>query len=430
MRRCSKLLRIACFGLLLPVMVVTGAIASVEAGTPPSGAPPELKVAFFDFLSGPGGTLGTVAKNAAAWLVDNWNSKGGIRGVRIKLFVVDEAGGADKQVTEFRRLALDEKVEAVVGYTSSASCLAIAPVAEELRILMVAHTCASYRLTEGKRWTYVFRAGNSSIADSIIGVRYLLATKPDLKSIAGVNFDYAYGRDSWEEFKTAMLRLKPGVRVVEELWTKFQAVDYSAEISKLLTAKPDAIHTINWGGGAIALVNQAAPRGLFKNRTIFFSRGDHFLQDLKHGMPEGIVVNSYVGGYFLSPDPERNPLQKEFLEGLRARFGRYPDSGAYRAYQALAGLRAAYEKAIDQGGGRWPTTADVATAFGGLTWQTPVGPVTMRSDHEAVHGQIIGITKFSPKLGFALMDRIKAFPAEELVPPAGVRRSDWLQALK
>ena len=47
-----------------------------------------------------------------------------------------------------------------------------------------------------------------------------------MKTIAGANEDYAWGRDSWDDFKAAMLRLKPDVKVAAELWTKIQAGEY------------------------------------------------------------------------------------------------------------------------------------------------------------------------------------------------------------
>jgi len=134
-------------------------------------------------------------------------------------------------------------------------------------------------------------------------------------------------------------------------------------------------------------------------------------------------------GYFLHPDPEKNPLQKEFVEGIKARYGRYPEYAYHRTYQALAGLKAAYEKAIDQGGGRWPKTEDVIKAFEGLTWQTPYGPINMRADHQAVHGGIVGLTKFNPKYGFPTIDRVLTFKAEEIMPPVGVKSPDWIGKL-
>ncbi|TMJ08315.1 MAG: branched-chain amino acid ABC transporter substrate-binding protein [Bacillati bacterium ANGP1] len=406
------------------------AIVPATAGMP-AGAPSELKVAFVDFFSGPAATFGVPDKNTAVWLVDKWNQEGGLRGVKVKLLIVDEAGTPDAQVVQFRRLALDEKVNAVVGYTSSANCLAVAPAAEELKVLTVIHVCGTRRLTEDNRLTYVFRTSDHQAADSVMGARYLLAMDPTVKTIAGANEDYAWGRDSWTDFKDAILQLKPDVKVVAELWTKIQAGEYSGEISKLLAANPEAIHSSFWGGGLITFVEQAAPRGVFKDHLVYLSTGEQALQDLKRDMPEGVVVGPRAtDGYFLYPDPQTRSLQSSFVHGLKTRFGRFPDYPSHRTYQALEGLRAAYEKAMDHNGGRWPSTEEVIKAFVGLTWQTPYGPVTMRSDHQAVHGAIVGLTKFDPTYGFAIMSHIRAFKAEEIMPPLGVRTHDWLKTLK
>lgn len=423
-----------CAALTALAVVAAGVLAAAPgrlAAAAPGGAPAELKVGFVDFYSGPAATFGTPGKNTAEWLVDKWNKDGGIRGVKVRLVMVDENGGPDKQVTEFRRLALDEKVNAVVGYTSSANCLAVGPVAEELRVLTVIHVCGTRRLTEERQLKYVFRTSNTQTADSVIAARYLLQLNPNLKSIAGANEDYAWGRDSWDDFKAAILRLKPDVKVTAELWTKIQAGEYSAEISRLLAAQPDAVHSSFWGGGLITFVKQAAPRGLFRNRLVYLTTGEQVLQDVKRDIPDGVAVAPRATpGYFLLPDPATNALQKEYVEGMKGRFGRYPDYPAYRTYNAMAGLKAAIEKAVDQGGGKWPSTEDIAKAFVGLSWEGPLGKVTMRQDHQAVHGGLVGLTKFDPKHGFPVLDRVRQFTAEEIMPPVGVKSPDWIATLK
>jgi branched-chain amino acid transport system substrate-binding protein len=417
-------------GVCVLALVATLAAFALAGAAPPAGAPAELKVGFVDFLSGPAVLFGASGKNTAEWLVDKWNKEGGIRGVKVKLTIVDEAGGPDKQVTEFRRLALDEKVDAVVGITSSATCLAVAPVAEELKVLTVVHICGTRRLTEERQLKYVFRTSNHQASDSVMLARYVLSVKPDVKTIAGANEDYAWGRDSWDDFKGAMLRLKPDVKVAAELWTKIQAGEYSAEISKLLAAKPDVVHSTFWAAGLITFVKQGGPRGLFKDSLVALSVAEQSLQDLKKEMPDGVIVAPRATpGYFLYPDPEKNPLQKEFVEGIKARYGRYPEYAYHRTYQAMAGLKAAYEKAIDQGGGRWPKTEDVIKTFETLTWQTPYGPITMRADHQAVHGGMVGMTKFNPKFGFPTIDRVRTFTAGEIMPPVGVKSPDWIGKL-
>ena len=412
-------------------VVAAGVMAVVAsaptAAAPPKGAPAALKVAFVDFFSGGAAVFGVSGKGTTEYIVEKWNKEGGIGGVPIKLVIVDEGGGPKKQVTELRRLVLDEKVDAVVGYTSSGNCLAIAPVAEKLKILTVVHVCGTHRLTEDNKLKYVFRTSANQAADSVSLARYALARKPDLKTIAGANEDYAWGRDSWEAFKVAMLQLKPDVKVVATLWTKFQAGEYSAEISRMLAAKPDVIHSSFWGGGLITFIKQAAPRGLFERSLVVLSTGEQVLQNVGKTIPDGVVAAPRAtGGYFVTAS---TPMEREFVEGVYKHNKRYPDYPAYRTYQAWSGLKGAYEQAIEQTG-RWPSTEEVIKAFEGLTWKTPSGTITMRADHQAVHGGMIGVTKYSKKYGFATLDEVQLLRAEDITPPLGVKTMDWVRSIK
>ena len=141
-----------------------------------------------------------------------------------------------------------------------------------------------------------------------MAARYVLAVKPALKTVAGANEDYAWGRDSWDDFKVALLQLKPDVNIVGEVWTKIQAGEYSAEISKLLALKPEVIHSTFWGGGLVTFVKQAAARELFKNSLVILPVLEQSFQELKNETPEGVIaLPRATSGYFLHPDPQSNP---------------------------------------------------------------------------------------------------------------------------
>src|SRR5438093_645408 len=111
--------------------------------TPPSkvaGAPKELRVGIVTLLSGPASsTFGIPAKKAADAWVEKINDEGGIGGAKLVPVLTDEAGPGDKVVAEFRRLPADEKVDLVIGYISSANCVAVPAVAEELPDLAAVH---------------------------------------------------------------------------------------------------------------------------------------------------------------------------------------------------------------------------------------------------------------------------------------------------
>ena len=63
--------------------------------------------------------------------------KVGFGGLKIEVGLIDEAGGATKQVEELRNALERDHVDAVLGYVSSGDCLAVAPAAEELKRFLI-----------------------------------------------------------------------------------------------------------------------------------------------------------------------------------------------------------------------------------------------------------------------------------------------------
>jgi branched-chain amino acid transport system substrate-binding protein len=388
--------------------------------------PSEIKIAIVQFLSGAGAPHDASAVNTARLLTEQFNTAGGIEGVRLNTMYVDEAGSAADKVAEYRRLVQDEKITVTIGYTSSANCLAVAPVADELKTLTIFHVCANYRLIDKGVHKYVFRTAAHAASENISAALYVLATKPDLKTIAGLNYDYAYGRDSWDVFKRTILKLKPDVQVVGELWTKFLATEYSAEISRLLALKPDVIHTVNWGAGLTSLINQGETRGLFEQSLVVMTTGLLNQADI---LPKGAAFSGR--GYHLQyPDPDKNAGNREYLRSYKAKFNSMPDyQGTFMA-QAFYGLKAAIEKAAKMKNGAWPTTEEIAAAMEGLEFDTPRGRVVVRKDHEAVHEAMWGLTSGQkhPAFGYPILDQFRVFPASDVTPPEGKKTVEWIES--
>jgi branched-chain amino acid transport system substrate-binding protein len=388
--------------------------------------PSEIKIAVVQFLSGAAAPHDASAVNTARLLTEQFNTSGGIEGVRLNTVYIDEAGSTADKVAEFRRLVQDEKIAIAIGYTSSANCLAVAPLADELNTLTIFHVCANYRLFDKGIYKYVFRTAAHSASENISAALYVLATKPNLKTIAGLNYDYAYGRDSWDVFKRTILKLKPDVQVVGELWTKFLATEYSAEISRLLALKPDVIHTVNWGAGLTSFINQGETRGLFEQSLVMMTTG---LLRQAEILPKGAAFSGR--GYHLQfPDPDKNAGNREYLKSYKAKFNSMPDyQGTFMA-QGFYGLKAAIEKAVKAKKGAWPTNEEIAAAMEGLEFDTPRGRVLVRKDHEAVHEAMWGLTsgKKHPEFGYPILDQFRVFPPADVLPPEGRKTIEWIES--
>src|SRR5262245_25792439 len=154
------------------------ALGFVAAALAPLGALAQqpVKVGFVMFLSGPAASpFGVPAKNAADFVVDELNAgkgpapygKVGFGGSKIEMVQIDEAGPATAVVTEYRNLVQRSNVDLVIGFISSGNCLAVAPVAEELKKFTNFFDCGTPRIFEDANYQYVFRT--SSTATKEIG---------------------------------------------------------------------------------------------------------------------------------------------------------------------------------------------------------------------------------------------------------------------
>ena len=283
--------------------------------------PAELKIGITTFLSGAASVFGVPAKAAAEILIDELNAQGGIGGVKVSASFVDEGIGGDKLLSEYRRLVQEQGVRTMLSAISSGNCNIIAPVAEDLKVLNVMWDCGTEKVLEARRYKYVVRTQANATTEMVATVLYLLKTRPNFSTIAVVNQDYAWGRDSWEIFLNTLKALKPDVNVVAEMFPKLGAADFSTEISRLQALKPDVILSTSWGGDLDTFVRQGAQRGLFGlGSTVVLPLAESSLERLGATMPEGVIVGGRGDHYFLHPETKDDPKHKAFVDVLAQDF--------------------------------------------------------------------------------------------------------------
>jgi branched-chain amino acid transport system substrate-binding protein len=393
-----------------------------------------VKIGVVTFLSGAAAApFGVPAKNAADVVVEALNASKlpapyatkGIGGGAIELVYVDEAGGTTKQVTEYRNLVQRQDVDLVIGYISSGDCLAIAPVAEEVKKLTVLFDCGTPRIFEDASYKYVFRTGAMATMDNIALAMYVTQAKPNIKKVAGINQNYAWGQDSWNDFEASMKVLKPGVEVATAQWPQLLAGQYGAEISALLSSGADVVHSSFWGGDLEALILQAAPRGLFTRSTVLLTGGETAVQKLGNRIPDGTVIGARGPFDMFAPD---TPLNRWFRKAYQDKYGVPPSYPAYKMAQAVLGVKSAYEKARAANKGKAPNQDQVIAAFENLTFEGPGGKVSMSTGkgHQAVQGTAYGTVKHE-KGQVTLVD-VKTYPADKVTPPDGVKSEAWIKA--
>jgi branched-chain amino acid transport system substrate-binding protein len=413
--------------VLLAITFVVFSLASPAQEKP-------VKIGVVTFLSGAAaGPFGVPAKNAADLIVDAANngklpapySTKGIGGDAVQLVYVDEAGGTTKQVTEYRNLVQQQGVDLVIGYISSGDCLAVSPVAEELKKLTVLFDCGTPRIFEDASYKYVFRTGAMATMDNIALAFYLNDLKPNAKKIAGINQNYAWGQDSWNDFLASMKVLKPNIEVATAQWPQLMSGQYGAEISALLSSGADIVHSSFWGGDLEAFILQAAPRGLFQRSTVGLTGGETAIYKLASQIPDGTIIGARGPFDVFAPD---TALNRWFRKAFEDKYGTPPTYPAYKMAQAVLGVKSAYEKARAANHNKAPSQDQVIAAFEHLTFEGPGGKVVMGTGkgHQAVQGTAYGTVKH--ERGKLAVVNIKTYPADKVTPPDGVKSEDWIKA--
>ena len=394
-----------------------------------------FKIGVVTFLSGQAAqSFGVPAWDGGKLLVEKLNAgeapapydKKGFGGLKIEAVVIDEAGGASTQVQEYRNLVQREKVDAVLGYVSSGDCLAVAPVAEELKQFTILYDCGTPRIFEDASYEYVFRTAAHATQDNVGLARYMKAKGIDVKTFSGINQDYAWGHDSWTDFRKAMGQIYPDAKVQAELFPAFGAGQYGTEISALMQQRADVVHTSLWGGDLQALTLQALPRGLYRRSQVVYSAGDHVLPPLGNNMPEGVIVGARGAYGFMAPDTK---LNNWWFDLYQKEYDVFPVQAPYRMAQALLGLKAAVEKAMAKNGGKKPNDEELAAAMKGLSWESPGGKIEMvlGNGHQAIQPIGFGTTMKNDQGKIVLGDIIR-FDARCVNPPPKMKSQEWIDA--
>ncbi len=426
-------------GLGLGAAVLTSAPKFANAAKSRKIPKTPVRLAAISFLTGPAaGPFGIPGDNAYKMMADVYNQKGGILGRKIELKSLDEAGGAKTQVELARKLILEDKVDAILGYISSGDCKAILPMSDELGGLMLAYDCGTHVLMEGEKSPYEvpkfelgFRTaahlGQDNIALALAIKKYM----PNVKKIAGINQDYAWGRDSWHIFELAIKKLIPGVEVVKVLWPKIFTTDFTAHVSALQGSGAEIIHSSLWGGDAVTFLKQAMSADLLNNAKMAMSRGEPYPQEVGPDFPEGQFLCCAGTHYFLYPSWDKWPLNKWFVEEYKKRYDKYPTYPSYHAFQAIASYKTAVEKAASLVGG-WPTIEEISKALSGLSLETPSGYLSINRDHNAREDCLVGISKKVDGYPFPILDpdHLEVFPSFQVNAPAGISTEDWIKGWK
>jgi len=253
---------------------------------PPKGVPKgPVKIGVMVFQAGVAAVVGTAAWRACQIWRDQVNAAGGILGRQVELHLEEESSAKDT-VERFKKLTLSTKVDVISGLASTGNGQAVGPVAEQLGQLWLSHDATTQKGLEETmpKMEYAFRSVYNEL-EAVAGALMTAKYFPDVKTVAGINNDYSYGRNCWDAYLRVLQYFNPDVKPVEALWPKLGVTDFTSHIAALKKANPDLIMSSFWSGDTTIILKQAAAAGLLDKMKGCFTTGGGVHYTLKKSFP-------------------------------------------------------------------------------------------------------------------------------------------------
>lgn len=280
-------------------------------------------------LTGNGSALGGLIRRGIELGVEDVNNKAGEK--RIEVVIEDSKTLPNEGLTAFRKLVDVDKVNTVlVGF--SLVCNAVAPVAEESKVLMVGTTTTLPGLTDNRNYLLRFFPTAdmfvSTIAD-YAGTKY--------SRVAIIYAEDEYGKSMFTAFRDKFQ--KGGHSLVFSESFKPSDTDFRSLVEKMSAAKPDFIFLPGYGPGYVTLINQIRE----KNKDVPLMGDSPLTNPPVYKAAGAAVEDVIVPGTALDAGVGETPAQQAFIENYRKRFNENPSINVTINYDFVHLLAAAAE---------------------------------------------------------------------------------------
>jgi branched-chain amino acid transport system substrate-binding protein len=331
-----------------------------------------------------------------------------VAGHKITVIERDTQGKPDVAKSQLAAAYADDKADIAVGPTSSGVALAMLPVAEEYRKLLLVEPAVADAIT-GDKWNrYIFRTGRNSSQDAISNG---VALDKEGVSIAILAQDYAFGRDGAKAFREAVTKAK----VVHEEFLPTATTDFTAGAQRLFDALKDK------PGRKVIFIIWAGSGNPFKIVDLNPQRFGIELASGGNILPAMAAYKNLPGmegaTYYYYGIP-KNPVNTWLVTEHEKRFKSPPDFFTAGGMSAGIALVEALKKTAGSA-----DTEKLITTMEGMSFETPKGRMTFRrEDHQAMQSMYHFRIKVDPGLAWGVPELIREIKPEEMTIPVRNRR--------
>jgi branched-chain amino acid transport system substrate-binding protein len=319
----------------------TAALAlALAALAVPAAATEELKIGALLSVTGPAAFLGAPEARTLEMLAEQANAGGGVGGRKVRLIVKDTGGQPEKAVSFARQLIEEEKVFAILGPSTSGETMAVKPIAEEARTILI--SLAAAEVIVNPVAPHVFKtAQKDSHAAALV---FQDMKRRGITRIAVFSSNTGFGKTGKEQI--AKLAPEYGIQIVlDEVYDK-AATDLTAEATKLKGSNAQAV--LNWSIEPAQSILVKNIRQLGLSLPIYQSHGFGNLAYAKAAGPaaEGVIFplgKLAVADALPANDPQRKVLVA-YRDAYQKRTGEEVSGFGGYAWDAFELLAAAVRK--------------------------------------------------------------------------------------
>jgi len=364
-------------------------------------------------IAGKTGPLEAYAKQTEAGLRLGFEyaTKGtmAVDGRKIVLITKDDQTKPDVAKTLLAEAYADDGVALAIGTTSSAAALAMLPVAEENKKILLVEPAVADQIT-GEKWNrYIFRTARNSSQDAISNA---VAIGKQGVTVATLAQDYAFGRDGVAAFKAALA--KTGATLAAEEYAPMNTTDFTAPAQRLFDALKDKqgkkIIWVIWAGASPMTKLQDMNPGRF---GIELSTGGNILP----AMAGFKTLPGMEGATYYYYEIPKNPVNDWLVAEHKKRFNAPPDFFTAGGFASAMAVVAAVNKAKSL------DTEKLIAAMEGMEFDTPKGKMVFRKeDHQALQSMYHFKIKADPAVAWGIPELVRELKIEDMQVPIQNKR--------
>ena len=389
-------------------VLLTTALAGVFASPLALSQDKQIKIAHIYSKTGPLEAYGK--QTATGFMMGLDYATGGTMTVAGKKLVViekDDQGKPDLGKSLLAAAYGDDKVDLAVGPTASPVALAMLPVAEEYKKILLVEPAVADSIT-GDKWNkYIFRTGRNSSQDAIANA---VALDKDGITIATMAQDSAFGRDGVKAFKEAIKKAK----LVHEEYLPPATSDFTAGGQRLIEKLKDIpgrkVIFIIWAGGNPFKIADMD----LKRHGIEIATGGNIL-------PAMVAYKQFPGmegaAYYYFGMP-KNAVNEAMVARHYSQFKSPPDFFTAGGFSAAMAVVTALKKSNGDA-----SANTLIKTMEGMSFETPKGKMTFRAeDHQAMQSMYHFKIKVDPAFAWGVPELVREIKAEEMQVPIRNKR--------